>query len=232
MTGGGSEAHADALVKGNTLFPPYPPLTPSQVRNAANTSADNKPGFSEPTDLLNKGACSVECVAAAPPPHTLLPPSPRPRRYETPNPFIHTFTGTMTFMNKKTPLDQSNLLLRGATLRNTNFAIGACLYTGTSTKIMQNSRGSRLKIANIDVTVNTTVYLIMVAQCALSFLTLMGYILFDERKGDQLWYVCNAIAEVNLPANTTNFNNCEWESASDTYGYVMRQWAPSAKRTW
>ena len=85
----------------------------------------------------------------------------------------------------------------------------------------QNSRGSRLKIANIDITVNTTVYLIMVAQCALSFLTLMGYIAFDQTNGYQMWYVCNAVAQENMPNNTVLYSDCTWESSADTYGYFF-----------
>ncbi|GMI06729.1 hypothetical protein TrLO_g8035 [Triparma laevis f. longispina] len=141
--------------------------------------------------------------------------------YETPNPFIHTFTGTIDYAGKKTPVDQSNVLLRGATLRNTNSCIGACVYTGSDTKIIQNSRQSRTKLANIDKTVNTTIYLIMCAQCVLSALTMVGYMAFENRKGGELWYLCYERARDNMPENTNLYSDCSWESSSDIWGYFF-----------
>ena len=171
-----------------------------KVRNAANTG-EAGPAFSRVGDIVGHGTASLE--------------------YETPNPFIHTFTGTLDFMGRKTPTDQSNILLRGATLRNTKYAVGVCVYTGSDTKIIQNSRHSRTKLANIDNTVNTTIYLIMFAQCVLSALTMIGFVIFEKRQGSNMWYICQAEAKDNLPDGTDNFSNCEWESSSDTWGYFF-----------
>ncbi|GMH50204.1 hypothetical protein TrRE_jg8488 [Triparma retinervis] len=171
-----------------------------KVRNAANTGKEG-PAFSSEGELVGNGTASIE--------------------YEDPNPFIHTFTGTLDFIGKKTPVDQLNVLLRGATLRNTRYALGICVYTGTDTKIIQNSRQSRTKLANIDSTVNTTIYLIMFAQCVLSALTMIGFVIFEKRQGKNLWYICVADAQDNLPAGTDLYSDCEWESGSDTWGYFF-----------
>eukprot|EP00520_Triparma_pacifica_P017154 CAMPEP_0118656624 /NCGR_PEP_ID=MMETSP0785-20121206/13584_1 /TAXON_ID=91992 /ORGANISM="Bolidomonas pacifica, Strain CCMP 1866" /LENGTH=1232 /DNA_ID=CAMNT_0006549487 /DNA_START=137 /DNA_END=3832 /DNA_ORIENTATION=+ len=171
-----------------------------KARNAANTGEEG-PAFSSEGDLVGHGAASFE--------------------YEDPNPFIHTFAGTLDFMGKKTPTDQSNVLLRGATLRNTKYALGICVYTGTDTKIIQNSRQSRTKLANIDSTVNTTIYLIMFAQCLLSALTMIGMVIFEKRQGSNLWYLCMEDAQEKLPNGTFLYSDCEWESSSDTWGYFF-----------
>lgn len=43
--------------------------------------------------------------------------------------------------NKKNyVLDESQLLLKGAQLKNTDWAMGICIYTGIETKIMLNSQ--------------------------------------------------------------------------------------------
>jgi len=39
----------------------------------------------------------------------------------------------------KTPLDPDQILLKGSTLRNTEWLIGVCVFTGHDTKIMKNS---------------------------------------------------------------------------------------------
>lgn len=93
--------------------------------------------------------------------------------YETPNPRIHFFTGTLTIHggaaqgaggdvldagegggggveSREVPVDQSNLLLRGARLRNTKWALGVVAYTGKESKIAQNARSVPSKQSNLD----------------------------------------------------------------------------------
>ena len=142
--------------------------------------------------------------------------------FERPNTFIHTFTGTLEMMEKKTALDQSNLLLRGSVLRNTRYAVGACIYTGSETKIVMNSHESRTKMASVDDTINSTIYLIMGFQVALSFLTLVGYVIFDARKGDELWYICEQDAEKNIPEGMDTFKTgCAFEAKSASWGFFF-----------
>ena len=172
-----------------------------KIRSAAGTGPENSTAFSTPADILGHGVASIE--------------------YETPNPFIHNFTGTLDFMGKKTPIDQSNILLRGSTLRNTKYAIGVCIYNGSDTKIIQNSRQCRTKLANIDHTVNKTIYLIMLAQCILSAISLVGRAIFSKESGSNLWYICQEEAINSVPENTPLYSECEWEPSSDAWGYFF-----------
>ena len=40
---------------------------------------------------------------------------------------------------REVPLNASNLLLRGSSLKNTRWALGVVVYTGKDTKVMMNS---------------------------------------------------------------------------------------------
>jgi len=183
-----------------------------KIRNPAKTGSGKNPVAFETASDIHQQEGSVE--------------------FETPNSFIHTFTGTLTMLEKKTSLDQSNVLLRGSVVRNTKWAIGACIYTGSETKIVMNSRESRTKMASVDDTINSTIYLIMGFQVILSFLTLVGYLIFDEKRGDELWYLCEQDAKENIPGGMEVWSNtgtdgegnaygCEFETKSASWGYFF-----------
>ncbi|KAJ3277641.1 hypothetical protein HK104_003117, partial [Borealophlyctis nickersoniae] len=48
------------------------------------------------------------------------------------------------------PLTMSNLLLRGAVLRNTDFAYALVIYTGSNTKIIRNLKRSKIKSSTLE----------------------------------------------------------------------------------
>ena len=58
---------------------------------------------------------------------------------ELPNERIYNFEGTMNIDQECFSLDQTNILLRGAVLKNTQWIYGVVVYTGHETKIMMNS---------------------------------------------------------------------------------------------
>lgn len=62
-------------------------------------------------------------------------------RSEAPNPILNTFKGTLSAIGhpKQIPLDNSNFLLRGCSLKNTDYIIGCVTFTGHHTKVMKNS---------------------------------------------------------------------------------------------
>ena len=69
---------------------------------------------------------------------------------EGPNEYLYKFEGTLTFTDGATvPLDPDQILLRGSTLRNTEWIIGVVVYTGHETKIMKNSTNARSKKSKI-----------------------------------------------------------------------------------
>ena len=48
------------------------------------------------------------------------------------------------------PLNIDNLLLRGASLKNTEKVLGLVVYAGHDTKIMRNSPGAKLKRSKLE----------------------------------------------------------------------------------
>ncbi|XP_043724478.1 phospholipid-transporting ATPase 3-like isoform X2 [Telopea speciosissima] len=58
---------------------------------------------------------------------------------EQPNNSLYTFTGNLIVQNQTLPLSPNQLLLRGCSLRNTEYIVGAVIFTGHETKVMMNA---------------------------------------------------------------------------------------------
>ncbi|ORY91437.1 hypothetical protein BCR43DRAFT_479794 [Syncephalastrum racemosum] len=81
-----------------------------------------------------------------------------------PTPDLYSFEGTVVLVDKnddgklierkKIPIDIDNLVLRGHVVRNTQWAIALVLYTGTESKIIQNSGETPSKRSRIEKDMN------------------------------------------------------------------------------
>ena len=89
---------------------------------------------------------------------------------EHPNARLYNFSGSYELENKEVSLDKSNLLLAGAFLRNTKWAIGVSVYTGKDTKLRQNMMDRKYKLSTIDHTTNEYISFVLVLQFALCFI--------------------------------------------------------------
>lgn len=90
---------------------------------------------------------------------------------EPPNNRLDKFTGTLTVAGDTLALDNERILLRGCTLRNTNWCFGLVVFGGPDTKLMQNSGKSVFKRTSIDRLMNVLV------MCIFGFLAFMCAIL-------------------------------------------------------
>ena len=61
-------------------------------------------------------------------------------------------------------IDVKNFMLRGSILKNTDWVIGVCAYTGKDTKIMKNAEDSKYKQSNIESKTNKLILLIFLFQ--------------------------------------------------------------------
>ena len=87
---------------------------------------------------------------------------------EKPNPHLDTFTGTAKFQmarsdgsaisTPKLPLSLKNIILRGCTIRSTDFVYGLVINTGHDTKIMQSMVQTRAKLSILDRTINRMLF--------------------------------------------------------------------------
>ncbi|KAF6157302.1 hypothetical protein GIB67_004240 [Kingdonia uniflora] len=58
---------------------------------------------------------------------------------EQPNNSLYTFTGNLIIQKHTLPLSPNQILLRGCSLRNTAYIVGAVVFTGHETKVMMNA---------------------------------------------------------------------------------------------
>ncbi|GAA0166956.1 primary active transporter [Lithospermum erythrorhizon] len=73
---------------------------------------------------------------------------------EQPNRNIYEFTANMELKGQRYPLSQSNIILRGCQLKNTEWAIGVVVYAGQDTKAMLNSAASPSKRSRLETYMN------------------------------------------------------------------------------
>lgn len=91
---------------------------------------------------------------------------------EQPSERIYKFEGTITTKyNDCFSLDQNNILLRGAVLKNTDWIYGIVVYTGHETKIMMNSSETPSKRTKLELKTDKQYFYISIG---LASLTLMG----------------------------------------------------------
>jgi len=82
----------------------------------------------------------------------------------------------MSDNNQKTYiLEESQLLLKGAQLKNTDWALAICIYTGIETKIMLNSQQGRQKLSHLDLYINKLVIFICIVEAVIcTFMAIYG----------------------------------------------------------
>jgi magnesium-transporting ATPase (P-type) len=143
---------------------------------------------------------------------------------EAPNPSVHTFQGKLTLPPFEgggdyydIPLGADNMLLRGAVIRNTEWVLGIAVFTGTDTKLVQNSFDTPSKFSQMDVLMNRIVASILCLMFVIiSYLSTQA-VLENDEKFDDLWYV-------GLNRNTTepwpylpDLDPPEWETSTNNW---------------
>ena len=75
---------------------------------------------------------------------------------ENPNASIYTFNGVLKIPSKdiNIALDIDQMLLRGSSLRNTEWIYGIAVFAGHDTKVMMNSIASKPKKSKIEIKTN------------------------------------------------------------------------------
>lgn len=75
---------------------------------------------------------------------------------EQPNSSLYTYEGTLNNFgpSSKLPLSPQQLLLRGATLRNTQWIHGIVVFTGHETKLMRNATAAPIKRTDVERIIN------------------------------------------------------------------------------
>ncbi|XP_075056125.1 phospholipid-transporting ATPase IH isoform X2 [Mixophyes fleayi] len=113
---------------------------------------------------------------------------------EQPQPDLYKFVGRINIYNETDdpiarPLGSENLLLRGATLKNTEKIFGVVIYTGMETKMALNYQSKSQKRSAVEKSMNAflIVYLCILISKAL-INTVLKYVWQSETSRDEPWY--------------------------------------------
>lgn len=110
-------------------------------------------------------------------------------RSEQPNSSLYTYEATLTIAagggEKELPLAPDQLLLRGATLRNTPWIHGVVVFTGHETKLMRNATAAPIKTTAVERMVNRQILMLVAILIALSIVSSVGDIIIRTSAGGQ-----------------------------------------------
>lgn len=83
---------------------------------------------------------------------------------ENPNSAIYKFEGFMSLGmdGQKISLNSDYVLLRGMSVRNTEYVIGVVIFTGHETKVMMNSASAKYKFSRLELLSNYSIFIIFV----------------------------------------------------------------------
>ena len=99
---------------------------------------------------------------------------------DSPNSMIYQFKGKINAMKKNAFLGTEQFLLRGSSLRNTDWIIGIAIYTGHETKVMLNSSNSKDKLSYVESSMNSEIVNILILQILICFFCSIFYIIWFE----------------------------------------------------
>ena len=114
-------------------------------------------------------------------------------RSEQPNSSLYTYEGTLTMSagggEKELPLAPDQLLLRGATLRNTPWIHGIVVFTGHETKLMRNATATPIKRTHVERLVNVQILMLVAILVILSIISSVGDLIIRATAHQKLSYL-------------------------------------------
>ncbi|POS86339.1 P-type ATPase-like protein [Erysiphe pulchra] len=136
-------------------------------------------------------------------------------RSEQPNSSLYTYEATLTISGqgeKTLSLQPDQLLLRGATLRNTPWIHGIVIFTGHETKLMRNATATPIKRTAVECQLNKLVLMLIGILLSLSIISSIGDLVIRNFRGRQLAYL-------GFAASTTI-----WEKAKQFGSDIFTYW--------
>ncbi|KAI5294806.1 hypothetical protein KEM52_003142, partial [Ascosphaera acerosa] len=130
------------------------------------------------------GETNLKVKQAIPETATLVSPTDLSRlagrvKSEQPNSSLYTYEATLTVQaagagERELPLAPDQLLLRGATLRNTPWIHGIVVFTGHETKLMRNATATPIKRTAVERMVNRQILMLVAILVTLSLISSIG----------------------------------------------------------
>jgi phospholipid-transporting ATPase len=144
------------------------------------------------------GETNLKIKQALPETSTMVSPAELSRlsgriRSEQPNSSLYTYEGTLTMQagggEKELPLNPEQLLLRGATLRNTPWLYAVVVFTGHETKLMRNATATPIKRTKVERKLNVLVLALIGILLILSVICTAGDLIWRYTRGSSLPYL-------------------------------------------
>ncbi|GMJ04749.1 aminophospholipid ATPase 3 [Hibiscus trionum] len=101
---------------------------------------------------------------------------------EQPNNSLYTFTGNLVIDNQTLPLSPNQILLRGCSLKNTDFIVGAVIFTGHETKVMMNSMNVPSKRSTLERKLDKLILALFSTLFSMCLIGAMSSGIFIDRK--------------------------------------------------
>ncbi|KJZ72190.1 Putative phospholipid-transporting ATPase DRS2 [Hirsutella minnesotensis 3608] len=144
------------------------------------------------------GETNLKIKQALPETSTMVSPSELSRlggriKSEQPNSSLYTYEATLTMQagggEKELALNPEQLLLRGATLRNTPWIHGVVVFTGHETKLMRNATAAPIKRTKVEKQLNWLVLVLVGTLLVLSVICTVGDLVMRSVQGDSFDYL-------------------------------------------
>lgn len=114
-------------------------------------------------------------------------------RSEQPNSSLYTYEATLTMQagggEKELSLNPEQLLLRGATLRNTPWIHGVVVFTGHETKLMRNATATPIKRTRVEKQLNLLVLALVGILLVLSIICTIGDLVYRSARLSTIPYL-------------------------------------------
>lgn len=109
---------------------------------------------------------------------------------EPPNRKLDEFVGVIrTADGIAHPLNPTQLILRGASLKNTKWIFGLTVYTGKESKVMLNSTAAPLKRSTVERQTNTYILYLFGVLLFLTLFTFIANLVWTSRNEKKMWYL-------------------------------------------
>lgn len=108
---------------------------------------------------------------------------------EQPNSSLYTYEGTMTLHGRDIPLSPEQMILRGATLRNTAWIFGIVIFTGHETKLMRNATATPIKRTAVERVINLQIVALFGVLIVLALISSIGNVIQTTASAKHLSYL-------------------------------------------
>ncbi|ANB13696.1 aminophospholipid-translocating P4-type ATPase DRS2 [Sugiyamaella lignohabitans] len=109
---------------------------------------------------------------------------------EQPNSSLYTYEATLELTGQdKMALAPDQLLLRGATLRNTPWIHGVVVFTGHETKLMRNATAAPIKRTAVEHMINLQIIFLFSILLILAIVSSMGNVIKIKVTASTMWYL-------------------------------------------